>query len=237
LSYVESNLAGVYGRSELENGGLRIYTTADPRAQTIALNSMRGILGRRGDPASSLVSIDPHSGAIRVLASSWHRRALQFDLPVDGSRQTGSAFKPFVLTDAVWLHHADPGRTWYDSSKFTYHGWTPRTYDGRYFGPETLLKATLLSDNVVYAKLTLDLGPESVAHVAHLMGITSPLRVVPSIGLGSNSVTPLVLASAYATLASGGVYHQPYATAGWTVSISGGRAPPNASCRPRSRGR
>ena len=69
----------------------------------------------------------------------------------------------------------------------------------------------LLSDNVVYSKLTLDVGPGSVAHVAHLMGITSPLQVIPSIGLGSNSVTPLTLASAYATVASGGVCHAPYA--------------------------
>jgi penicillin-binding protein 1A len=217
FSYVESRLVRVYGRGETEGGGLRVYTTVDPRAQTIALNTIRGTLGRRGDPASALVSIDPHSGAIRALASSWHGHELQFDLPADGARQTGSAFKTFVLTDAVWRHHADPRTTWYDSSKFTFQPtarskpWTPRTYEGRYFGPETLLKATLLSDNVVYAKLTLDLGPGSVARVARVMGITSPLRIVPSIGLGSNSVTPLTLASAYATLASGGIYHQPYA--------------------------
>ena len=217
FSYVESQLVQEYGRSTVEGGGLRVYTTVDPRAQTIALNTMRGALGRPGDPASALVSIDPHSGAIRALASSWHGHELQFDLPADGARQTGSAFKPFVLTDAVWLHHADPNRTWYDSSKFTFQPtpqskpWTPRTYENRYFGPETLLKATLLSDNVVYAKLTLDVGPASVAEVAHAMGITSPLRIVPSIGLGSNTVTPLTLASAYATLASGGVYHAPYA--------------------------
>jgi len=217
FSYVEQQLVARYGRGAVERGGLRVYTTVDPRAQTIALNTMRGTLGRRGDPASALVSIDPHSGAIRALASSWHRHELQFDLPADGARQTGSAFKTFVLTDAVWHQHADPRRTWYDSSKFTFQPtarsrpWTPRTYEGRYFGPETLLKATLLSDNVVYAKLTLDLGPGSVARVARVMGITSPLRIVPSIGLGSNSVTPLILASAYATLASGGIYHQPYA--------------------------
>lgn len=170
-----------------------------------------------GDPASALVSIDFHSGAIRALASSWQGHELQFDLPADGARKIGSAFKPFVLADAVWLHRADPNTTWYDSSKFTFQPtpqskpWTPRTYENRSFGPETLLKATLLSDNVVYAKLTLDVGPGSVAHVAHLMGITSPLQVIPSIGLGSNSVTPLTLASAYATVASGGVCHAPYA--------------------------
>lgn len=217
FSYVEALLIHTYGRRTVQYGGLRVYTTLDPRAQRIALNAMRNTLGRPGDPASALVSIDPHSGAITAFASSWHGHALQFDLPADGARQTGSAFKTFVLTDAIWLQHADPSRTWYDSSKFTFQPtrqskpWTPRTYENRYFGPETLLKATLLSDNVVYAKLTLDLGPASVAGVAHQMGIDSPLRIVPSIGLGSNSVTPLKLASAYATLASGGVYHVPYA--------------------------
>jgi penicillin-binding protein 1A len=227
FSYVESQLVSRYGLTVAEGGGLRVDTTLDPRAQTDALNTMRGTLGRPGDPASALVSIDPHTGAIRALASSWHGHELQFDLPADGARQTGSAFKTFVLTAAIWLHHANPSTTWYDSSKFTYQPtarskpWTPRTYEGRYFGPETLLKATLLSDNVVYAKLTLDLGPATVARVAHLLGITSPLNVVPSIGLGSNSVTPLVLASAYATLASGGVYHGPYAIR--KVSFADGR--------------
>jgi penicillin-binding protein 1A len=217
FSYVQAQLVHAYGRREVEDGGLRVYTTVDPRAQTIALDTMRNTLGRPGDPASALVSLDPTTGAIRALASSWHGHQFQFDLPADAARQTGSAFKTFVLTDAVWLHHADPRRTWYDSSRFTYQPtpqskpWTPQTYEGRYFGPETLLKATLLSDNVVYAKLTLDLGPRSVAHVAHVMGITSPLQAVPSIGLGSNSVTPLTLAGAYATLASGGIHHAPFA--------------------------
>jgi membrane peptidoglycan carboxypeptidase len=147
FAYVDSKRVAAYGRSAVENGGLRVYTTLDPRAQTIALNAMRNALGRRGDPAAALVCIDPHSGGIRALASSWHGHELQFDLPADAARQTGSAFKTFVLTDAVWFHRADPNRTWYDSSKFTYQPtaqskpWTPRTYEGRYFEPETLTKA------------------------------------------------------------------------------------------------
>ena len=217
FSYVEAQLVHAYGRRRVQGGGFRVYTTIDPRAQRLALNAMRGTLGRPGDPASALVSIDPRNGAIRALASSWHGHELQFDLPADGARQTGSAFKTFVLTDAVWRQHADPRRTWYSSSRFTFQPtrqskpWTPRTYENRYFGPETLLRATLLSDNVVYAKLTLDLGPRSVAQVAHLMGIKSPLKPVPSIGLGANSVTPLALASAYETLAAGGIYHGAWA--------------------------
>jgi penicillin-binding protein 1A len=237
FSYVQGELYSSYGKWKTKTGGLRIYTTIDPRAQRLALKAMRAALGRPGDPASALVSLNPHTGAIRALASSWHGHALQFDLPADGARQTGSAFKTFVLTDAVWLHHADPGKTWYDSSKFTYQPtpqakpWTPHTYENTYFGPETLTKATLLSDNVVYAKLTLDVGPGSVAHVAHLMGVHSKLKAVPSIGLGSNSVTPLMLSSAYATLASGGIYHRPYAirkvllpTGKWLRNASFGRS-------------
>jgi penicillin-binding protein 1A len=71
--------------------------------------------------------------------------------------------------------------------------------------------ATLSSDNTVYARLTLDVGPENVVRTARQMGIKTKLQPVASIGLGSNSVSVLEMASAYATLASGGVYAQPMA--------------------------
>jgi hypothetical protein len=72
-----------------------------------------------------------------------------------------------------WLHHADPNRTRYKSAPFTFKPspkskpWTPHTYEDRYFGPETLTKATLLSDNSSTLSPTLDLGPRSVSQVAH----------------------------------------------------------------------
>jgi penicillin-binding protein 1A len=87
------------------------------------------------------------------------------------------------------------------------------------------------SDNTVYARLSLDVGPENVVAMARKLGIrTSPLQAVPSLALGSIGVTPLELASAYATIAAGGVYSRPMAitkvvlpnghadtTAGWGV--------------------
>jgi penicillin-binding protein 1A len=73
-------------------------------------------------------------------------------------------------------------------------------------------RATLSSDNTVYAQLTLDLGPENVAAVARKMGVTVPREeIVPAMGLGSISVSPLDMASAYATLAAGGIYSKPMA--------------------------
>ena len=66
------------------------------------------------------------------------------------------------------------------------------------------------SVNCAYARLALHAGLHNVADVAHRMGITSQLQEVPSMTLGTNTVTPLQMASAYATLAAGGVYHPPH---------------------------
>jgi penicillin-binding protein 1A len=86
-----------------------------------------------------------------------------------------------------------------------------KTYDESYYGPSTITQATLRSDNSVYARLTLDVGPDNVVRIAHRMGIKTKLQPVASIGLGSNSVSPLEMASAYATLAAGGIRTEPMA--------------------------
>src|SRR5207237_5764193 len=89
------------------------------------------------------------------------------------------------------------------------------TYDHTYAGGISVTSATLRSDNTVYAQLTLDVGPEKVAEMARRLGVLSPLddhgAYVPSIGLGSIPVSPLDLASAYATIAGGGIYSKPMA--------------------------
>jgi penicillin-binding protein 1A len=89
--------------------------------------------------------------------------------------------------------------------------WDVSTYSHSYLGAVNITQATLASDNTVYARLTLDLGPESVVKTARAMGITTKLQPVASIGLGSNSVSVLEMASAYATLAAGGVHAKPMA--------------------------
>jgi penicillin-binding protein 1A len=140
----------------------------------------------------------------------------QFNLAAQGRRQAGSAFKTFVLTEMI-RRGVNPDGTTYISAPFTWQPdprsepWTPKTYDGSYYGPSTITEATLRSDNSVYARMTLDLGPESVVKIAHAMGVKSSLQPVASVGLGSNDVSVLDMASAYATLAAGGVYTKPMA--------------------------
>ena len=140
-------------------------------------------------------------------------------------RQPGSTFKTFVLTAAV-EQGINPDSTYYVSAPFTYKAhpagncddgtwWCVHTYANDYYGWSSIRSATIRSDNSVYAQLTLDVGPEKVAEIARRMGVRSQLDVngayVPSIGLGSIAVSPLDMASAYATLAARGVHSEPMA--------------------------
>ncbi|MBA3843862.1 MAG: hypothetical protein H0X39_14830, partial [Actinobacteria bacterium] len=86
------------------------------------------------------------------------------------------------------------------------------TYGNDYQGSISLTRATLSSDNTVYAQLTLDVGPRYVWQMAHRLGVhMSPDIPVASIGLGSLAVSPLDMAAAYATFAAMGVYAKPMA--------------------------
>ena len=92
--------------------------------------------------------------------------------------------------------------------------WDVSTAGGEYAGPITLENATLASDNTVYAQLAIDVGPANIVNMARRLGVrTSKLEEVPSITLGADGVSPLEMATVYATLANGGVYHQPTAIA------------------------
>ncbi|MBD0339277.1 MAG: transglycosylase domain-containing protein [Thermoleophilia bacterium] len=216
FQFVERQLVEGYGEQLVRQGGLRVTTTLVPRYQRLARQAIRSNLSRRGDPASAIVSIDPRNGAIRALTQVVPGRRQEFNVAWQGRRQAGSAFKTFVLVEAM-RQGMNPYATRYRSAPFSHvpgpgqDPWEPKTYDGGYYGPSTVVQATLRSDNVVYARLTLDVGPERIAERARAMGITTALQPVASIGLGANSVSVLEMASAYGTLAAGGVYREPYA--------------------------
>jgi penicillin-binding protein 1A len=224
FSYVRDLLIKEYGVSTVRSGGLKVFTTINPRFQRDAIDAIQETLPYADDPASAIVSINPANGAIRAMtAVAPQRRNIQFNLAAQGRRQAGSAFKTFVLAEAV-EEGVNPSATTYLSAPFHWQPdptcdesddpncvWEVETYDNSYLGTTSIATATLSSDNTVYARLTLDLGPENVAEIARRMGIKTKLQPVASIGLGSNSVSVLEMASAYATLAAGGVYSEPMA--------------------------
>jgi penicillin-binding protein 1A len=207
--FITSQLVAEYGAGRVREGGLHVYTTLAATNQTAATQAVLGRLGSKGDPAGSVVSIDPGTGDIKAMAVAQAGQQVSFDIAADAQRQAGSTFKMFVLAEAV-SRGINPFATKYLSAPFTGpDNWHVSTYEHTYSGRIPISQATLLSDNTVYARLTLDLGPKSIAALAKSMGIQSPLQAVPSIGLGSNGISPLDLAGAYATLAAGGVAHQP----------------------------
>ena len=226
FGYVRDQLIAEYGAGTVRSGGLRVYTTIDPRFQHAAQAAIKETLYEKGDPAAGVISINPKNGAIRAMTAVIPGNTKnQFNLLSQGRRQSGSTFKTFVLTTAV-EQGINPASTTYLSAPFYYRPdpngncddgtwWCPETYDHTYTGWTTIERATLRSDNTVYAQLTLDVTPEAVAAMARKLGVRSPLTVdgavVPSIGLGAMDVSPLDMASAYATLAAGGIYSEPMA--------------------------
>lgn len=226
FGYVRDKLIEVYGAERVRSGGLQVYTTIIPRYQRLAEKAIRDTMNQPTDPAAALISISPRTGAIRAMTAVIPNRPKnEFNLLSQARRQTGSTFKTFVLTAAVELG-INPDSTYYVSAPFTYRvhpagncedgtWWCVHTYANDYYGWSSIRSATIRSDNAVYAQLTLDVTPERVAETARRMGVRSPLDVrgayVPSIGLGSIAVSPLDIASGYATLAAGGVYAEPMA--------------------------
>jgi penicillin-binding protein 1A len=215
FDYVENELIDEYGVNTVRQGGLEVQTTIDPELQRVGLEAMRSALPYSTDPSSALVSIDPRNGHIRAMVSSSSYAQSQFNLAAQGRRQPGSAFKAFVLTTAI-KQGIDPYTTFYTSKPLELNlpkwgEWNVHTADEGYQGTINLQQATVSSDNTVFAQLDLDVGPKSVAQTAKSMGITTELDGIPAEGIGGLrlGVSPLELTDAYATLASGGVHHDP----------------------------
>jgi penicillin-binding protein 1A len=207
VNYVKQQLIDEYGSAEVFGGGLRVRTTIDLDLQEAARDAISKWLKDPDGPSAALVAIDPRNGAVRAMVGGSNYRKSQFNLAVQGVRQPGSSFKPFVLATA--LREGISPATHFDSEPIAINLgdklWSPSNYNDTYYGSVDLETATVESDNSVYAQLTQLVGSKNVAETARRMGIRSKLDGVYSIGLGTEAVNPLELARAYASLANGGV--------------------------------
>jgi penicillin-binding protein 1A len=216
FDYVKDELVKEYGTKTVRQGGLRVDTTIDLKKQQEARAAISGRLAGVG-PSSAIVTIDPKNGYIRAMASSADYGKSKFNLAAQGHRQPGSTFKVMALMTAL-RKGVDPRSTTYVSKplKFKDPTWGPidvQTYGHDYSGSISLERATLKSDNTVYMQLALDLGPREVRKTAYDMGIKTHLDGYPAESLGGLTlgVSPLEMANAYATIASGGYRNRPTA--------------------------
>ena len=218
FDYVKDELIKEYGTTTVKLGGLVVHTTIDLDMQRAAREAIKAKMGNIG-PSSALVTINPRNGYILAMASSADYAETKFNLAAQGERQPGSSFKVFALMTAL-RRGVNPNTTRYTSVSPTviddprYGHIDVKTYGGDSGGNMDLVRATLRSDNSVYIQLALDLGPDKVAQTAVDMGIKRRhVEGLPAESLGGlkYGVSPLEMATAYATIASGGYRNRPTA--------------------------
>jgi len=205
-------------RSTIRYDTLRARGASEPDAleklkeNTALVDSLKNL---KEQLAAGLVSLDPRNSHVRVWIGGRNFRTDKYDKVGVARRQTGSTFKPFTYTAAI-----DNGYSPYDKLKdstFTWEDpgadttWSPSNYNGQSSGQMlTLSQGLANSKNTITARLGLDINPKTVVQYARQMGIReSRLEAVPSIALGTSNVTLLEMATAYSTLANGGLYNAP----------------------------
>jgi penicillin-binding protein 1A len=214
FDFVQQELIDRYGVQTVREGGLKVYTTLDPHLQSVAEQAIAAhpVTGA----AEALVSTKVDTGEIIAMASSESYEDSQFNLAAQGRRQPGSSFKPYALTAAV-DQGIDPDSTFYSAPSTISIpqgiGAAPWVVSGGAGGSISLRQATANSVNTVYAQLVTDIGPESMDEMAKRMGVTSPLSGYPADVLGASDVTVLDQSNGFATIADGGVHHDPTAIA------------------------
>ncbi len=207
-----------YGENLVKKGGLKIYTTLDPKVQKIADKTV--VDGVKTLPKYSmvregaLVTIDVKTGYILALVGGVNYKKSQFNRATLTKRATGSGFKPIVYLTGFRLGLITPNSFVVDAPiayRTKWNVWTPHNWDGRYMGRMTVRKALTLSRNTPTVRIALEAGLGNVIETARLLGIRSHMDRGYSIVLGSAGLSPLEVATAYTTMARDGIYLEPTA--------------------------
>ncbi|MGH9122100.1 MAG: transglycosylase domain-containing protein [Acidimicrobiales bacterium] len=217
-----SPLGGNYTEryNALFEGGLKIITNLNPVDQAAAESAVTGDTPQNsGGFEEALVSIDPTNGKVVAMVGGPGYAQSKFDVVTQGHRQAGSGFKIFTLIGAL-----EQGYSPYDIVNATapcaisfpgnpYYVTHPATNDeGPGSGGQvSLIIATADSYNCGYLRLGHEVGLSNIAATAESMGVqASELTPTdPSMILGADTVEPIEMADAYATVADNGVYHAP----------------------------
>jgi penicillin-binding protein 1A len=212
-SWVRQQVVDHFGPFKAFSGGLQITTSLDLDLQHAAESTISQLLPPGSElPSASLVAIDNRTGEVRAMVGGADYAQSPFNLATQGQRQPGSTFKPFTLTAAL-ESGISPGSVWTSRPKqfvVPHSGgkefFVVRNYGNEYSGSNTLAGATTVSDNSVYAEVGIKVGTRKIARVARRLGVRTPISTNDAMILGGlrDGVTPLDMAHAYETFATGG---------------------------------
>ncbi|HVM65059.1 MAG TPA: transglycosylase domain-containing protein, partial [Acidimicrobiales bacterium] len=198
------------------NGGLKIYTTLDPRMEEDARQAVADHLPpQNGKWTATLVSVDSKTGAVRALVGGPGYNLSQYRIATEGpGRQPGSSFKPIVLAAAL-AEGYNINATVDGTSPCTFVNpplppYTAHNAEGGEGGAYSLATAMAGSINCAYLRLGLDVGLGKVTQMAQELGITTPIVPLESMSIGSEEVRPIDMAGVYDTFADNGTHHTPY---------------------------
>ena len=207
-------------RKKILQGGLQVHTTLDQGIQQMADQAVaNGLVGARPGFGGALVAMDPKNGDVKAMTDSRPYSQSKFNIAVDGAgRQIGSSFKVVAL--AAMLQNGYSRNDQVDGSgPCSVPGFDGNTTNVESGGRVvTLQEATTESVNCAYVRLSTSVGMQKVVQMAQQMGVRSDVtgrqpatqwaRAL-TFPLGVVSVTPLEMATVAATIASGGVHHDP----------------------------
>ncbi|NJO43958.1 MAG: penicillin-binding protein 1A [Cyanobacteria bacterium CRU_2_1] len=213
---VSQELSDRFGQDAVLKGGMRIQTTIDLNMQRLAEEIARDGLASvqaQGVYADqiSIVVVDPRTHFVKAMVGGVDYNQSQYNRAIQALRQPGSAFKPFVYYAAFASGSYAPDSTIMDSPVSYPDGddyYTPQNYDGGFYGGMSIRQALAYSRNIPAIRLGQEVGINRVIEVCRILGIKSPMEPVTSLPLGSVDLTPLEMAGAYATFASGGWYSE-----------------------------
>ena len=210
--YVKSIATDKLGITEeqFDQGGIKIYTTLDLNAQKIAEDIIGKQIAGYKDLQVALIAIDPRSGAIKAMVGGRDYNENQFNRVLSNTRQPGSSFKPIMYLAALQQgftpatrYKSEPTVFTYDNGRQTY---TPSNFGNQFVNDYIDMRTAIAkSDNIYAVHTVLAVGPEKVIHLAQQMGISSPMKPLPSLALGTYPVSPFEMASAFGVIANQGV--------------------------------
>ncbi|MBD2159916.1 penicillin-binding protein 1A [Limnothrix sp. FACHB-881] len=209
---VTQELKKRFRREDLFKGGMRIQTTVDFDFQTMAeatVSAAHARMRSRGLRADqvALVAVDPRTHFVKAMVGGVDYRKSQFNRAIQAMRQPGSAFKPFVYYAAFATGRYTPNSAVNDTPVSYNDGgvmYRPKNYGGGFSGSVSIRRALEISLNIPVVRLGQEVGLNKVIETCRLLGFQSPLEPVLSLPLGSEDVTPLEMAGAYATFANNG---------------------------------
>lgn len=198
----------------METGGLKIYTNLDMETQLNMVENIQNTLAGEDELQTASVMMEAKTGKVIALMGGKDYNTSQYNRAISSKRQVGSAMKPLLYYAA--LENGFTSSTSFLSQATTFTFANNKTYSPQNYGevyankPISLAAAIAYSDNIYAVKTHMFLGEETLVDISKRLGITEELEAIPSLPLGTASISMLEMLTAYGCFASSGYLNHLY---------------------------